>query len=272
MKICTVDEIVNKNFNIVFVNALRQFWHTTRNFHCIGTPKKQNLFLYLNGCNITYVDKNNQTFAAHSGDVVYTPVGSQYKAQLSDFQDENSHTVGINFLLFDEEGEPLILSDNIKIFRNTQNHAIPLLFQQSLHQDIHQAFTRNRILLMEIICALASSPAKENVPDQIARVLRYLSDHIEENPTVAELAALCGISEVYFRKQFKTYVNATPHEYRNSLRLDRARSYLEYGDVSVQEISDMLGYATVSHFIKEFKKQYGCSPLKYRKLSKFNLK
>lgn len=62
----------------------------------------------------------------------------------------------------------------------------------------------------------------------------------------------------------------TPLEYRNALRLGRARSYLEYGDISVQEIADMLGYATVSHFIKAFKSQYGCAPLQYRKLHRGN--
>ena len=63
-------------------------------------------------------------------------------------------------------------------------------------------------------------------------------------------------------------MGATPVEYRNALRIEKARPYLEYGEISVQEISDMLGYSTVSHFIKEFKKHYGCSPLKYRIISK----
>jgi AraC-like DNA-binding protein len=93
---------------------------------------------------------------------------------------------------------------------------------------------------------------------------------VEENPSISKLAKLCNISEVYFRKQFKAHVGVSPLEYRNSLRLSRARSYLEYGEISVQEISDTLGYSTVSHFIKEFKNYYGFSPLKYRKLSKRN--
>ncbi|MBQ8551841.1 MAG: helix-turn-helix transcriptional regulator [Clostridia bacterium] len=119
---------------------------------------------------------------------------------------------------------------------------------------------------MEILCALEAHTSRQSVPDYISNTLRYLSEHIEENPTVAELAALCNISEVYFRKQFKCHMGMTPLEYRNALRLGRARSYLEYGDISVQEISDMIGYSNVSHFIKEFKRQYGSSPLKYRKL------
>ena len=157
-----------------------------------------------------------------------------------------------------------MLSDDIRIFEGSRYPTMSLLFQKALRGDVPHSFTQKRILLMEILCTLAAHSSKQLVPDRIAGALRYLNEHIEENPTVSELAELCGISEVYFRKQFKTFMGTSPIEYRNALRLERACSYLEYGEISVQEISDMLGYATVSHFIKEFKKRHGCSPLKYR--------
>ena len=126
----------------------------TKAFQCIGKPKKQNLLLFLNGCKITYTDKNNQTFVAHSGDVVYAPIGSEYKVQLSDFNDSNSHTIGINFLLLDDLGEAIVLSNDIQIFHNPKNQSLPLLFQKVLHYDASQSFLKNRILLMEIFLSL----------------------------------------------------------------------------------------------------------------------
>jgi len=265
MKICSVSELVNQNFNVIFVNVLQQFWHTTKSFQCIGAPKKQNLLLFLCGCRITYTDKNNKIFEASGGDVVYTPIGSEYKAQLSDFRNANSHTVGINFLIFDQTGEQIILSDSIRIFRETKGLLLPMLFQKALHYDTSRYLLKSRILLMEILNSLAAQSSPENAPDHIINALQYLTEHVEENPSIAKLAELCNISEVYFRKQFKMYTGTTPVKYRNLLRLDRARSYLEYGEISIQEISDMLGYSTVSHFIKAFRERYGCSPLQYRK-------
>lgn len=265
MNICSINELINKNFNVIYVNALQQFWHATKSFQCVGAPKKQNLLLFLNGCKITYTDKNNQTFVANSGDVVYTPIGSEYKVQLSDFNDSLSCTIGVNFLLFDDSGEAIILSDNIQIFHDPGNQALHMLFQKFLHYDASQSFLKSRILLMEILLSLSSSTTAENTPEYITRALQYLSEHIKEKPTIAKLSELSHISEVYFRKQFKTYMGVTPIEYRNSMRLESARTYLEYGEISVQEISDMLGYSTVSHFIKEFKLRYGLSPLQYRK-------
>ena len=67
------------------------------------------------------------------------------------------------------------------------------------------------------------------------------------------------------RKEFKIHTGMSPVKYRNLLRLSKARDYIEYGDISVQEISDTLGYSTVSHFIKEFRSHFGMSPLQYKK-------
>ena len=261
-----VGELVNSNFNVVFINALKQFWRTNKFFQCINAPKKQNLLLLLSGCKITYTDKDGNVVTANSGDVVYCPIGGEYKAEMSDFEDDASHTVGINFMLYDEAGEGVTLSEGVEVFRADDKKVLSMLFHQLINHDPAIHFTQNRILLMEIISALASGSASRAHNKDIDRAIKYLADHVTENPTVSELAALAHVSAVYFRRQFKLQTGMTPIEYRTHLRISKARSYLAYGDVCVQEISNTLGYSTVSHFIKEFKKYNGCSPLKYRKL------
>ena len=270
MKIYSIEELLNLNFNVKFVNALKQNWQTTRSFQCIGNPKTSNLFLYLNECKITYIDKNGRKLTATDGDIVYTPLGSEYKAYFVDSKSEASHTVGINFYLFTEDREPIILSDEIMIFPSKQNQALKMLFRRALQFDTVHSFIQNRILLMEILSHLTTYDTVGEVPGFISDTLEYMAGNLEENPTVALLAKRCNLSEVYFRKQFKSFLGSSPSEYRRSLRLGKARSYLEYGDISVQEISDTLVYATVSHFIKEFKKQYGYSPLRYRRINRQN--
>lgn len=271
MKICTVNELINKNFNVVFVNVLRQFWRNTRYFQCVGAPKKRNLFLFLNGCKITYNDINGKEVTAESGDVVYTPVGSEYRAWLLDFQNTSSHTIGINFSLFDESGEELMLSEDIQVFKGFRYPSLPMLFKKFIGYNINEGMIENRILLMQILSQIAKDSYKATIPDKFVKAITYLDEHIAENPSVSKLAELCDISEVYFRKRFKEYMGQSPVEYRNTLRLERARSYLEFGDISVQEISDMLGYSTVSHFIEKFKQHFGCSPLKYRKICRSDM-
>ena len=265
MEVCPVEKLMEKNFNVIFINAVDQFWHTTKAFQCIGAPKRQNLLLFLDGCRITYTCKDGQTITADSGDVVYVPMGSEYKAQFSDFLEKDSHTVGVNFFLQDEDAAPLVLSENITVFHLSEDQDIPILFWKITRQSEGFPLLHNRLALLEILRRLAYCKTDSVPPGGIAAALAYLSSHLEESPSVSQLAALCNISEVYFRRQFKKYMGITPTKYRNLLRLKKAQTYLEYGDISVQEISDVLGYATVSHFIKAFKAHVGCSPLQYRK-------
>ena len=163
------------------------------------------------------------------------------------------------------------MSEKIQVF-HPSSKAVSLLFEKILLSEKSQPLIRSRGILMEIIHSLASSSTSRAIPQPIEEALQYLSEHIEENPTVSHLAELCNFSQVYFRKIFRAALGVSPNEYTNLLRFDRARNYLEYGEISVQEISDTLGFSSVSHFIKEFKCQYGCSPLKYRKLNRMDIK
>ncbi len=264
LKVIDISNLDNENFNPIFINALRQYWKTTKSFQCMGAPKKQNLFLYVDGCKITYTDKTGNTFEAGSTDVVYTPYGSEYRAVLSDFQSTSSHTVGINFHLYDEFGSPFILSDSIHIFHTKDPFTVSSLFDKAAIDYCGYSTVSTRIVLMQILSELMEEIPCQNV-SVISQAIRYLSKNIEKNPSVADLAKMCNVSEVYFRRKFKESLGISPAKYKNDLRLNKAMAYLEFGDIAIQEISETLGYSTVSHFIKEFKKHFGFSPLKYRK-------
>ena len=263
MRKVDINELGSENFNPIFINALRQFWRNTNSFQCIGNPKKQNLLLFVSGCRITYTDKNGEVCVANGGEVVYTPLGSEYKAVLSDFASKSSHTVGINFLLTDQAGEGVVLSEGIRIFRPRDPSAVAALFDRAALGDGGELLS-NRIALMEILACFTDKPQAQS-EDAVSVAASYLAENIEKNPSVTQLARVCNVSEVYLRRIFKEAMGVSPAKYRNELRLNKAVSYLKFGDISVQEISDALGYATVSHFIKEFKGRFGVSPLQYRK-------
>lgn len=265
MYVYPLEKLINDDFDFKILNSMQQFWHNTKAFQCIGNPKRQNLLLYVDGCKMTYTDTSGNTFAAKSGDVVYTPIGSEYSVELSDFQSKSSHTVGVNFLLYNKTGSEIKLSEKIMIFRTNASPEISGLFHQSLIYDMVKPYIKSKITFMEILCFLALNSQTNDTKRSIDNILNYISANIDEVPPVSELAKMCGISEVYFRKLFKNHTGMSPVQYRNSIRLNKALTYLEYGNISVQEISDMLGYSTVSHFIKEFRVHYGCSPLKYKK-------
>jgi len=260
----SVYNIINQNFNIVFLNALCQNWRNTKYFQCIGEPKKQNLILYLDGYEIKYTTKDGNTVIAHSGDVVYTPVGSEYRADITQVGKDGSHTTGINFLMYDFCGQEISLSDKILIFHPADVEKCAILFKKAASIYYDDTYIQKRILLLRILESVTVGETDKS-RGIVTPALEYLAVNPDKTPSISFLAGLCNISEGYFRKQFRLSMGVSPVEYRNRLRLQKACTYLEYGDMSVQEISDMIGYATVSHFIKEFRARNGVSPLKYRK-------
>ena len=65
---------------------------------------------------------------------------------------------------------------------------------------------------------------------------------------------------------FKSSSGMTIRAYANLLKLEDAKKLLSETDLSITEIALDTGFNDVSYFIKLFKKQFGISPLKYRKL------
>ena len=261
MKNYTLTELCKENFDVDPLTVCKQFWDATDTFSCLGEPKKQNNLLYLDGCRGKYTLKNGAELTAESGDVVYAPQGAEYAVTFYDFA-PGGCTIGINFFLRDAE-DSLLFSENVKIFKNESR--LRLLFEEmeNLSRDFRTLPLQNKIGLLRILQALYSSVNKAEYP-VIQKGVNHLNRYYADNEPVSRLAALCNVSEVYFRRLFKAQTGLSPTEYRTKLKLEKARQYLEYGDVSVREISEILGYSTVSHFIKQFKQFFGQTPVAYR--------
>lgn len=82
----------------------------------------------------------------------------------------------------------------------------------------------------------------------------------ENELRISSLAALCGISEAYFRRLFSNAFGISPKEYVLHKRIEYAKVLLRSGDFSIAEISALCGYIVPSHFSKEFSKRVGVSP------------
>lgn len=81
----------------------------------------------------------------------------------------------------------------------------------------------------------------------------------------AELIAMSGYSHTRFSEFFQRYYHMSFKHYLMELRMEYAKNLLALSDKSILEISEMAGYASVSHFIRIFREKNGISPLKFRK-------
>ena len=102
--------------------------------------------------------------------------------------------------------------------------------------------------------------AKKN---RLRPAMDYLLSHFTSSIKNKELADLCGISEVYFRKLFLEVYGISPITYIQNLRISRAKEMLKSDYNSIADIAFSLGYNNIYEFSKAFKKHTGVSPSKY---------
>lgn len=80
-----------------------------------------------------------------------------------------------------------------------------------------------------------------------------------------ELASQLHYSGEYLNRIVKKYTGKTLLSYGQSIYLEEAKELLEHSDKNISTIIEELGFSNRSHFYRLFEKQYGKSPLDYRK-------
>lgn len=99
----------------------------------------------------------------------------------------------------------------------------------------------------------------------INSTVEYIEQSINENLQLAELSSIAGISDFHFNRIFKTVAGISLKQYILGRKLTRAGYQLKTTDKSILEIALDFGFEYPEVFSRAFKKQFGISPLQYRK-------
>ncbi|WP_145414292.1 response regulator [Paenibacillus xylanexedens] len=100
--------------------------------------------------------------------------------------------------------------------------------------------------------------------DIVSSVHAYIQNHLSDGISLQIIADHVGLHPVYLSKVYKTATGETIGDYLFRLRMQRAVHLLTQTDLKVADVSKKLGFMAPPHFIKIFKKQYGCTPQEYR--------
>ncbi len=101
--------------------------------------------------------------------------------------------------------------------------------------------------------------------ERIKGVLEYVEENYQEPLTQTQVAEKFHFSAPYFARYFKKCTGMTFLEYLTAFRVDQARLLLAHGDDPVYQIAMETGFTDDRRLIIAFKKQYGVTPLQYRK-------
>lgn len=117
-------------------------------------------------------------------------------------------------------------------------------------------------VLSELLMAGVESPV---VDRRIESVREWMSQHFAEAVSLPQLAALACLSVRQFSARFRQATGQSPQQYLISLRLEKAQALLQQTDMSLQQISDAVGYTSLSAFSHRFRQRFDVSPGYYRR-------
>lgn len=114
-----------------------------------------------------------------------------------------------------------------------------------------------------------SNPASDSASSEnaliISPALDYMEDHYMEQFTMEFLADLCHWSPTHFRRVFHEIMNTSPLDYLNTTRVMKSCNLLLSTEESILDISEMVGFHSVSSYNRYFARIMQTSPRDYRK-------
>lgn len=101
-------------------------------------------------------------------------------------------------------------------------------------------------------------------PPVITRAKEYIREHQSEDLSLGQVAKAVNTSTFYFCKIFKKATKLNFTDYLSRLRVERAKNLLLNPNLRVSEIAYEVGFQSLTHFNRVFKRIAGVAPTEYR--------
>ena len=143
---------------------------------------------------------------------------------------------------------------------------LPTLLQRVIETD-DDPFLRVAAF-MELLSLLSGDGCQtrksEALPPLLEKMIAYVDQHLNTVEGSVELAQAFFISKSTVNRLFQRHVGITVSELILAKRLSLAEKLLRT-DISVTDTCYRVGFSDCSRFIREFKKKFGVTPLKYKR-------
>lgn len=182
------------------------------------------------------------------GDMFYIPKGFRYHSYWNDDSGEVVwDSFGFDWLPEENSYPPQLLH--------------PTTAESELFENLTQSVKKTDCAAVGGFYTLMSSLTKNMVAyERIEPSELFISagEYLKKNSqlSVGEIAKLCGVSESGLFAEFHKF-GTTPVKFRLKAQIDRAADLLVRTDMSVEEISDLCGFISLSYFYRVFKKATG---------------
>ncbi len=254
-------EFARKN---LFITAMHRVIASSMNYRArpnVRNDRPCDALVYVldGGCRYTFRDGTD--FTASPGDLVYLAAGSSYTMRLLpgvysyiycdfDFSEKDPDSSCRCTVGNPGETEAVVRRLRRAYKRNDFADCMSLLYR--VYGE----------MLASLSAAYVGKGARGRLEESRKRIDRALSD-----PTlsVGALAEEAGMSEVYYRKLFRTLYHTSPSAYLISARLRAAEELMQYTSLPLKECAARSGFSSVQYFCRIYRKKRGVTPSRWRK-------
>lgn len=114
-------------------------------------------------------------------------------------------------------------------------------------------------------CSLTQLSRGNSLRDfYIREAVSFIEQNFQNTISVEDIAASCGLNRSYFGKIFHENMGKSPQEFLISYRMTKAAELLKLTSLSINDISNAVGYPNQLHFSRAFKNVYSISPRQWR--------
>ena len=94
--------------------------------------------------------------------------------------------------------------------------------------------------------------------------IAYINERLDQNLSLAEIAAVVQMSPHYFASLFKQSTGLAPYQYVTQCRIEKAKQLLRQSDLAIVDICQQVGFQSQSHFTNVFRRYTTITPKTYR--------
>lgn len=169
---------------------------------------------------------------------------------------------GIPYLQFTPCKENTSFYDNFNLaFEACRNEASGYEF------DVRTALSKILLFLNQKISPVSGVKASSIQKQHMKQMLLFIDRHLSESFGVAELAGSVNICERECQRIFQRYLHYRPMEYVRRKRIYTSAAKLLACDSPVTDVAFEYGFASPSHYTKQFRELMGMTPTEYRRLN-----
>lgn len=255
---------------ISFFKADRYFYTDKYTFNTSDAPRPHFCMgLILSGSVSLKDTKNGDTCQINAGNIIFVPMNSTYIATWQG--NPEIEYISLHFVI--DMPSPFSRLHGFKL------SSVNVSDFESMRRDFDYILNNYTARGAERLCSIGKfytilsyvipnlEVKKSPLDKRIEAAMEYTERNYREDITVEQMASVANMSSSRFYPKFKSELGQTPTDYVNRVRIGRAMVMMYDKSLSVEQISEAVGYNSPIYFRRVFKKMTGKTPKEYMKTS-----